>query len=220
MAEIHSHESYESEDCSFMDREPNLFLNAAVSSSTHWSNCVPALAVNGKRGDTNEHWAAENIPVYLTIDMGTPQYLNAIRLWTRSGSKQVRFSTSALKTEDGHEIPPSAIKPEFVRYVLADGQLFADVIDHEQRLEIEPGTVRPVWVSIDVPPSAAPGTYKGNLKVEAEDVPALSFELNVEVLPIVLPPPSEWSFHLDLWHNPWSVARYHRVEPWSKEALR
>ena len=32
-----------------------------------------------------------------------------------------------------------------------------------------------------------------------------------------LPPAAEWAFHLDLWQNPYSVARYHQVPLWSKE---
>jgi len=38
---------------------------------------------------------------------------------------------------------------------------------------------------------------------------------NVEVISRVLPPASEWKFHLDLWQNPYAVARVHGVEPWS-----
>jgi YD repeat-containing protein len=43
------------------------------------------------------------------------------------------------------------------------------------------------------------------------------FALRLDVVPNVLPPPKDWAFHLDLWQNPWSVARYHRVEAWSEE---
>ena len=33
----------------------------------------------------------------------------------------------------------------------------------------------------------------------------------------VLPEPKDWHFHLDLWQNPYAVARYHGVELWSEE---
>jgi hypothetical protein len=33
----------------------------------------------------------------------------------------------------------------------------------------------------------------------------------------LLPPPSAWTFHLDLWQNPYAVARFHGVKLWSKE---
>src|SRR5437762_9345842 len=32
-----------------------------------------------------------------------------------------------------------------------------------------------------------------------------------------LPPPGDWKFRLDLWQNPWVVAWYYHVEPWSEE---
>ena len=40
---------------------------------------------------------------------------------------------------------------------------------------------------------------------------------SLEVADRILPPPSEWKFHLDLWQNPYSVARYHDVRLWSQE---
>ncbi len=49
----------------------------------------------------------------------------------------------------------------------------------------------------------------------------ISFQL--EVLPQTLPPGTEWTFHLDLWQNPYAVARVAGVEPWSQghwDALR
>src|SRR5436853_304249 len=46
---------------------------------------------------------------------------------------------------------------------------------------------------------------------------SVAFALSLEVLPLRLPPPREWSFHLDLWQNPFAVARYHHVRPWSPE---
>ena len=33
----------------------------------------------------------------------------------------------------------------------------------------------------------------------------------------VLPPPHEWTFRLDLWQNPWVIAWYYHVTPWSDE---
>lgn len=32
-----------------------------------------------------------------------------------------------------------------------------------------------------------------------------------------LPAPAEWAYHLDLWQNPFAVARYYQVPLWSKE---
>jgi hypothetical protein len=70
-----------------------------------------------------------------------------------------------------------------------------------------------------VPPEARPGHYLGQVEVRAEGQPPLTFTLNLEVQPPVLPPPKDWLFHLDLWQNPYAMARYHHVAPWSPEHL-
>src|SRR5699024_8601706 len=38
-----------------------------------------------------------------------------------------------------------------------------------------------------------------------------------EVSTQTLPPPEQWAFHLDLWQNPFAVARYHDVPLWSEQ---
>ncbi|MCX7599150.1 MAG: DUF6067 family protein, partial [Armatimonadetes bacterium] len=135
-------------------------------------------------------------------------------LWTADGAAQTRLVVSPLRSEAG-EIPAACVEARFVRYVLADGQLVADVIDTAGRLDIPARTARPVWVTIDVPADAWPGTYTGTVTAAAAGGKRAEFGLRVEVLPAVLPPPSEWTFWLDLWQNPFALARYHGVEPWS-----
>jgi len=44
-------------------------------------------------------------------------------------------------------------------------------------------------------------------------------DVTLEVQNQQLPRPSEWSFHLDLWQNPYAAARFHEVEIWSGEHL-
>ena len=46
---------------------------------------------------------------------------------------------------------------------------------------------------------------------------AAEYQIEVEVLSNELPPPRKWDFHLDLWQNPFAVARYYDVDPWSGE---
>ncbi len=151
-------------------------------------------------------------------------------LWTSEGAEQVSLSTTPLQNEAGSELPPSSLRPAFVRYVLSDDgshgcgplppdalrTLVADVIDTAESLDIQPRSTRPIWLSIDVPGDAEPGQYTGQLIVSFAGG-SIAFEINVEVLSLRLPQPSDWKFHLDLWQNPWAVARYHNVRPWSKE---
>lgn len=138
-------------------------------------------------------------------------------LWTQAGAEQVRLSTTPLVGERGDEIPASCVRPYFVRYTLGDGKLCGDILDDAEQVDVPPRTVQPVWLSVDVPPDTKPGVYEGSLTVRAAGAGSLSFDLRVEALPNALPPPEQWAFHLDLWQNPYSVARYHNVRTWSNE---
>lgn len=134
------------------------------------------------------------------------------------GARQVRLATGPLRQPGGAEISADAVRGRFVRYTLADGRLEPDILDTADRLDLPPATTRPIWVSVDVPSDAEPGSYRGSLRVEWLGGDA-ELALSVEVLPLTLAPPPEWRFRLDLWQNPYSVARYHHVEPWSREHL-
>ncbi|MBR1498203.1 MAG: DUF4091 domain-containing protein [Bacteroidaceae bacterium] len=155
---------------------------------------------------------------------------------------EVSFEVSDLRCGK-NTIPASAVKKYFVRYVLTetygnrkDSFLMADRLDPVETLKVEACTARPLWLDIHVPEDAKPGTYKGTLKVRPVTAPPSPFrgslsrqELPLKgdggsVLPIelhvadrTLPAPSEWSFHLDLWQNPYSVARYYEVPLWSQQ---
>ncbi|MBN1490673.1 MAG: DUF4091 domain-containing protein [Phycisphaerae bacterium] len=348
-----AHPVYEPSDGSLFDGAANLFLEAAVSSSPHWNDRAATFAVDGDHANPANHWAAENIPVTLTVDLGEAKGLNAIRLWTywgggryyqyrvegsldtqswipladmqtntmpadaagrtfifptqtlryvrttfthnsvddksgghiveiegyalsddavakvqawdtvpaglhasvasvdvryprnvvpdvsgsqewsgvawrgerlhaqlvlwsADGAEQVRTATTPLRNEQGHTLPPGSLQTRFVRYVLGDGQLQPDILDTAHRLAIPARSVRPIWGTIDIPAETPPGVYRGKVTVKTAGQAAIPFVFSVEVLPLVLPPPAEWAFHLDLWQNPWAVARYHHVEPWSE----
>ncbi len=353
-----AHEVYEPSDPVAEIGGTNLFLKVPVVASPHWADRGPQFAVDGARHSAGAHWAAENIPVFLTVDLGEPKELNCIRLWTfwdnrriyqyviegsvdgeawtvlcdrrdnavpateagetflfpqtsaryvratfthnsasnvagghiveiegylvdedtarravereqawaavpaglqaafgsvdvrypkaqvptdtadnwsatawrgervhcqalawsSEGAEQLRVQASAL-TMGERALPAEAVRVRFVRYVLADGNLVPDILDDAERLNLQPRTARPVWVSVDVPADAAPGVYSGSLSFTAAGGVEATLPLEVEVLAATLPPPAEWSFHLDLWQNPYALARYHRVKPWSEEHL-
>jgi hypothetical protein len=97
-----------------------------------------------------------------------------------------------------------------------DSSLVADVLDGAAALDLEACTAQPVWVNVWTPSEAKAGRYKGTLSLRAQGMAPLTLELELNVLPRTLPKPSEWSFHLDLWQNPYAVARYHNVPLWSE----
>ena len=100
-----------------------------------------------------------------------------------------------------------------------DSTLVADVIDHiTPTLDIKKHTTQPVWVSVKVPrENIIKGMYRGTVTVKEDGKVLAQLPLVVTVKNRVLPEPKDWAFHLDLWQNPYSVARYYNVEPFSQE---
>jgi hypothetical protein len=354
------HESYEPPDPSHLDGATNLLLRAPVTASPHWSDRKPEFAVDGRHDSAGDHWAAENIPVHLTVDLGLAKPMNIIRLWTywddrryyqyviegsadgdswvvladersntapatsagrtfvfptsayryvrttfthnsagnvagghiveieaylvssqaaadladaqnqwsgipdglqlgvgttdvryarnappsgvvtgpveatgwrgervsaqlllwsRQTVPQVRLQPSGLTGPDGATIPLANVRMRFVRYVGADGKIVPDILDDAALLDLPARTTRPVWVSVDIPRDVPPGQYAGTLTVAAQAGVRKAVDLRIQVQAPQLPPPEQWQFYLDLWQNPYAVARYHHVEPWSPEHL-
>lgn len=82
---------------------------------------------------------------------------------------------------------------------------------------MEPQSTRPVWITFDVPADAAPGSYTSTMQLMLDGKKHSDFTFTVEVADRTLPEASDWKFHLDLWQNPYAVARVHDVELWSAE---
>ncbi len=159
-------------------------------------------------------------------------------VWSKDSISSVRGEFSDFTTAQGQVIPAEAATVRFVRYVITDefaegcGQrkpedyassLSADVLDPIPCLGLSPRTTRPIWVTIDVPADAVPGIYTSSLQLFAGGKKKETFTFRLEVLPQTLPAGTEWAFHLDLWQNPYAVARVAGAEPWSPahwEALR
>ena len=136
--------------------------------------------------------------------------------------QDVSFTVSDLKS-GRNIIPASAVKKYFVRYVLTDifknrkdSFLLADRLDPVETLKVEANTARPIWLDIHVPADAKAGTYKGTVSLNC-DGKKLSLPIVLQVADRVLPEPSQWSFHLDLWQNTYAVARYYDVPLWSQQ---
>ncbi len=154
-------------------------------------------------------------------------------LWTTEKIKQVEFEVSDLKTNGKNILPANHIQPHFVRYVMTDefaggcgyrkaedfkSSLSADVLDNIECMDMDSNSVRPVWITIDVPRDIEAGLYKGKICLYAKangKTIKRDFNLQIEVLNRTLPPAQEWSFHLDLWQHPTAVARWYNVPVWS-----
>ena len=157
-------------------------------------------------------------------------------LWTKADLEDATITVSELKNGSS-VIPASAIKTNFVRYVMTDelnknkkgacskrpdktewdSSLVADVLDIVKVRDIKAYTTQPIWLNIWVPTDARTGKYKGTLTVSGKNFKAMDLQFEVQVLNRTIPAPKEWALHLDFWQNPYAIARYYQVPLWSKE---
>lgn len=156
-------------------------------------------------------------------------------LWTQKDLEGAEMTVSELKNGNS-VIPASAVRTHFVRYVMTDelnkdgsggcgarenkaewdSSMVADVLDIVRVREVKARTTQPVWLNVWVPAEAKPGKYKGTLTVSGKNFEAMKLPFEIEVVNRTLPEPQKWAFHLDLWQNPYAVARYYQVPLWSK----
>ncbi len=152
-----------------------------------------------------------------------------ILLWTSAAIRQVKYEIKDFEG-DGNTLPASIAQARFVRYVMTDefaggcghrkpeefaASLAPDMLDTLECFNLEDRAVRPLWLTIDIPADAAAGNYRGMVTIHAKNQPPRDFEVELSVVDEVLPEPSEWLYHLDLWQHPSAVARVHNLELWS-----
>ena len=154
-----------------------------------------------------------------------------LQLVVANGAKEcsVEYRFSDLKC--GKSVIPAAnVVGGFVQPVITDkftgcgkhevdayGEVpVADRITGDNPTSMEAGSVRGLWLTVQVPQDAKAGTYKGTVEL-VRNGKKTRYSYAVNVLDRTLPAPKEWGFHLDLWQNPYAIARVHNVELWSKE---
>ncbi len=206
-----------------------------------WSSVPDGLSVSYATIDQRfaKHIApAINIEATHTIRGWKGERLSAqLLLWTALPVSGVQVTVCDFKGPSG-KLSGQIAKAHFVRYVMTDefasgcglrkphdfaASLSADMLDDASVFDIERKSVRPVWITVDVPRNAKPGSYTAMVTIQGKGIRKQNLRLNLEVIDHTLPMPSEWSFHLDLWQHPSAVARLHQVALWSDahfEALR
>ncbi|HKB43891.1 MAG TPA: glycoside hydrolase domain-containing protein [Chitinophagaceae bacterium] len=160
--------------------------------------------------------------------------LNAqIVVWSSDTLEQVHFKVSDLKNEKEKLLSKDNIQLNKVCYVLANfpygsnepncgespyknGFLFPDRFEAFDRFDVPGKTVRPVWISLNIPADAEPGTYNGYIEVNSKSEHAV-LNVKIKVQNQILPKPHDWKYRYDLWQNPWVIADYYHLKPWSEE---
>ena len=151
-------------------------------------------------------------------------------VWSAGSEENISIKASGFSS--GHyEIDKERASISVVKYVLTDefpggndrrdkGKILAhlkpDLLSKTNRFTIDTPGTRPVWISVDIPPETPAGIYEGTISRQSASG-TVNHIITLEVQNKVLPAASEWSFHLDLWQNPYAVARFHGVKLWSQE---
>ena len=202
-----------------------------------WSATKPGLHVSF--GTTDKLFFRTEVPVqqasmlWETTGWKGERLNTQILVWATDTLEQVRFTVSDLVSANGNKISSEQAKLNMVRYVLSnypyaakdavcgespykDGYLMPDRFEAFERFEVPGKTARPVWLSLDVPQNAVPGVYTGSITVHTSEQTA-TLQVKITVQNQLLPAPHDWEYRLDLWQNPWAVASYNHLQPWSEE---
>ncbi len=153
-------------------------------------------------------------------------------LWANADVKDIHFEVSELKDKEGNILSSESVEIRAVRYVLTDefltgcgyrdsdtiqAHLVGDMLEPVNSLNLPAQSTRPMWVTFKIPADQTPGVYQGSIKLQYNSVAEKTLDISIRVQDKILPPPSAWSFHLDLWQNPFAVARFHKVPLWSQQ---
>ncbi|MCX7806607.1 MAG: DUF6067 family protein, partial [Planctomycetota bacterium] len=77
------------------------------------------------------------------------------------------------------------------------------------------GARQPIWITVEVPPDAAPGIYEAGLTVSATGAAPIEVPVRLRVHDWKVPDSREFTSHIGLVQSPDSVAMRYKVPMWS-----
>lgn len=168
--------------------------------------------------------------------------ISEITLATSSeGVENVTIEASAFTTEDGEKIAAENVDLSFIGSTKAYNGRFLgygnqphkypqpteqnrsesnDILLGSDPVDVAQGKLQNIFVKVNVPKDAKPGTYSGVITVTADGMgDALEFAYELKVQDAELPDATEFgkTFDAELWQYPYSSAEYYGVEPFSDE---
>jgi hypothetical protein len=208
-----------------------------VVNQSAWNAVPKSLQVSF--AGTNEHYFRREVPqlkistAWQATGWRGERLNTVILLWSADTAEQVRLQLSDLKNNSGAVISKNNGTLSKVNYVISNypyaakdatcGEsaykniyLMPDRFESFERFDLPGKTVRPVWLSLDIPAATAPGVYTGYVNVASEKHQQ-RLQIEVTVQNQTLPRPADWKHRLDLWQNPWVVAWNNHVTPWSDD---
>ena len=217
--------------------EPEFTFDKPVDASS-WLNEKPGL--HAAYGAADQLYFRTEVPgiadenASLTLTGWKGERLNVqIITWSHDTLQQVRVSVSNFIKGNGKSIQKKNFQIHLVRYVMANypygsneavcgetpyknGFLYPDRFESFERFDLPGRTVRPIWIGLDVPANTEAGDYSGTIKIETEHAHKV-LQVKLRIQNQLLPKPHHWQYRLDLWQNPWVIATYYHVAPWSAE---
>ena len=210
-----------SSDPTKWQEQKNLHVSFASTDDAYFRTEVPGIKET--KSWTATGWKGERLNIMILT-------------WSADTIDQLRVSLNDLKTANGNVLVKNNLKAQLVRYVISNypyaarevtcgegpvdkAYLMPDRLEAFDRFELPSKTVRPVWFSIDIPSTITTGLYKGEIEIRSE-TQNFKLQLAINVQNQTLPEPHDWSFRLDLWQNPWVIAEYYKVKPWSEEHIQ
>src|SRR5690606_39144557 len=174
-----------------------------------------------------EAWAGETINSQLAVWTKDMKFDNSTIELSVSDLKSnknritknnIQFAPIAYVISDD----PSKLKSACGINVILDSTLVADRILNSTTYTFNSKETRTLRFSVTVPQDAKPGIYKGEVNVKitsSNQTKKLILPYIINVSKHKLEAAKDWDFHLDLWQNPYSSARYYDLEVFSKEHL-
>jgi len=112
--------------------------------------------------------------------------LNTMLLvWSADTINQLRITLNDLKSDKGNILNKNSLRVQLVRYIVSNypygarevtcgegpldkAYLMPDRLEAFNRFELPGKTVRPIWLSLDIPSNTVAGTYRGEIEIAAE----------------------------------------------------
>lgn len=154
-----------------------------------------------------------------------------ILVWSKDSIADIECQLSNFVSANS-KLDADIAKVSFVRYVMTDefaggcgyrqpedfiARLSQDMLDPITTMDMTPQTVRPLWISIDIPKAAPTGLYRAEVTITSKNNEAKKLHLDLDVQDATLSDASQWTYHLDLWQHPSAVARTEGLKMWSDE---
>lgn len=216
------------EGCDYTEATDN-----STASSNQWNKLEDKLYITWASRDV--HYKKKEVPTVTdtSLELTTDKQVSAWR-GERLGMEALLYTKSGVsdKLALRADVGSSTLEctPRFMNYVITDSKqgcdtnnmkrpqyLVPDIIDIETSKSIDAKTVRPVWVTVEVPHDIAAGNYDVKIDVVNTSTSEIVGTLNLRVVVCnrTLPLPQDQQFFLNFWQQPYALSRYYEVDNWS-----